>query len=67
MTPVKQLSEGKQKMKIFKVEAQGDTLYILARTQEEAKIELSEKIGYIPESLLTWSEVKKLPKGEEFL
>jgi hypothetical protein len=53
--------------KIFKVEAQGDTLYIQAPTQEDAKIELSEKIGYIPECLLTWSEVKKLPKGEQFL
>ncbi len=53
--------------KIFKVEAQGDTLYIQAPTQEDAHIQLSEKIGYIPESLLVWSEVKKLPKGEEFL
>jgi hypothetical protein len=54
-------------MKIFKVEAQGDILYIQAPTKEDAHIQLSEKIGYIPESLLTWSEVKKLPKNEEFL
>ena len=53
--------------KIFKVEAQGDTLYIQAPTKEDAHLQLTEKIGSIPERLLTWSEVKKLPKGEEFL
>ena len=52
---------------IFKVEAQGDTLYIKAPTLEDAKLQLTEKIGPIPERLLKWSEVKKLPKGEEFL
>lgn len=52
---------------VFKVEAPGDTLYIQAPTQEDAHIQLSEKIGYIPEYLLTWSEVKELPQDEEFL
>ena len=53
--------------KIFKVEAQGDTLYIQAPTKEDAHLQLTEKIGPIPERLLTWTEVTKLPKGEEFL
>lgn len=57
----------KQKDKIFKVEAQGDTLYIQAPTKADAHLQLTEKIGPIPERLLKWSEVKSLPKGEEFL
>jgi hypothetical protein len=53
--------------KIFKVKAQGDTFYIQAPTKEDAHLQLTEKIGTIPERLLTWTEVTKLPKGEEFL
>ena len=53
--------------RIFKCEAQGDVLYINARTQENARLQLFEKIGPIPDSLLSWSEVAVLPKGEEFL
>lgn len=54
-------------MKIFKVEAQGDTMYIQAPSQLKAQERLEEMCGFIPEELLTWSEVKKLPKGEDFL
>lgn len=54
-------------MKIFKVEACGDVLYIKAPHQSDALRKLEEKMGPIPSSLLKWSEVKKLPKGEEFL
>lgn len=53
--------------KIFRVKAQGDTLYIRAPTLDGAKLRLVEAMGVIPERLLSWSEVKKLPKGEEFL
>ena len=53
--------------KIFKVKAQGDTLYIQAPTKEDAHLQLTEKIGPIPERFLTWTEVEKLPKGEELL
>lgn len=53
--------------KIFKVEAEGDTLYIQAPTKEDAHLQLTEKIGNIPEELLTWSEIKGLPKDEEFI
>jgi hypothetical protein len=54
-------------MKIFKVEAEGDVLYIQAPTKEDAHLQLTEKLGPIPNYLLKWSEVKKLPKGEDFL
>ena len=55
-------------MKIFKVEAQGDVLYIQAASQENARIHLFEAMmGPIPDSLLQWSEVDVLPDGEEFL
>jgi len=57
----------KETMKIFKVEAQGDTLYIRANHQSDALRQLEEFSGPIPSHLLTWSEVKKLPEGEEIL
>ena len=57
----------RETMKIFKVEAQGDTLYIRANHQSDAFRQLEEFSGPIPSELLTWSEVKKLPKNEIFL
>ena len=57
----------KETMKIFKVDAQGDTLYIRANHQSDALRQLEEFCGPVSSSLLTWSEVKKLPKGEELL
>lgn len=57
----------KEALKIFKVEAQGDVLYIQANHQSDALRQLEESMGPIPSSLLTWSEVVKLPEGEEFL
>ncbi len=54
-------------LKIYKVEAEGDTLYIQAVDQAIAKATLTAKIGKMPDSILTWSEVKELPEGEEFL
>lgn len=54
-------------MKIFKIEAEGDVVYIRADDQDSARIRLTAAMGPIPESLLTWTEVKKLPPGEEYL
>jgi hypothetical protein len=54
-------------LKIFKVEAQGDTLYIQAKNKVAASEYLTDTMGEIPESLLTWTEVKSLPEGEELL
>jgi hypothetical protein len=53
--------------KIYKCDAEGDTVYIQARSEQEAKEILFSKMGEIPESLLSWSTVAKLPKDEEFL
>lgn len=57
----------RQVKKIFKVEAEGDVVYIQAMSESQARLRLDEVMGYIPESLLKFTEVKKLPKGEEFL
>ena len=54
-------------MSIFKVEAEGDTLYIEADSQEAAKQRFTDFMGDVPESLLTWSAVEALPDGEELL
>ena len=54
-------------MKIFKAEAQGDTMYIKAKDQADALRQLEEACGPIPSSLLTWSIVAKLPKNQELL
>ena len=51
----------------WKVEAQGDTLYIDAEKLEDAKLQLTEKIGEIPEKLLRWTEVNAKPDDEEWL
>lgn len=51
-------------MKIFKCEAQGDTIYIKAASIDEALSRLIEYMGSgIPEELLTWTEVDKIPDG----
>ena len=55
-------------MKIFKCEAQGDTMYFNAETMDAARIRLIDVIGeQIPEELLTWTEVSEVPDGEEAL
>ena len=57
----------KEQPKIFKCEAQGDTLYIQATHQADALRILEEHVGPIPSSLLTWTIIKTLPKSEELL
>ncbi len=54
--------------KIFKCEAQGDTrMYFKAVTVDDARVRLIEVTGeQIPEELLTWTEVDKVPEGEEY-
>lgn len=54
-------------MKIFKVEAEGDVVYIQAKDESYARQRLTEVMGAIPDSLVKYTVVKKLPKGEEFL
>lgn len=57
----------KNPKQVFKVEAQGDTVYIDAFTRVEAQLILKQYMGDIPESLLTWSGPIPLPDGEEAL
>lgn len=55
-------------MKIFKCEAQGDTMYFNADTIDAARVRLIEVTGdQIPEELLMWTEVDEVPDGEEVL
>lgn len=54
-------------MAIFKIEAEGDVVYVEADSEQLAKEHLFAKIGDIPESLLTVSEVSELPADEELL
>ena len=52
---------------IFKIDAQGDTVYVQAATEPEAIDKLTAMMGPIPARLLTITVVKALPKGEELL
>jgi hypothetical protein len=54
-------------MKIWKIEAAGDTVYLQAEDLNHAKKELKGKIGDIPSSMLTFTAVDALPEGEELL
>jgi 2-methylisocitrate lyase-like PEP mutase family enzyme len=55
------------KKHIFRVEAEGDTVYIEAEDKKAAIARLTEVMGPIPASMLKWGTVDKLPKGEELL
>jgi hypothetical protein len=56
-------------MKFFKIEAQGDKVFIKAQDEAAAKEVLTENIGPIPSSLLTVTEITEgdLPDGDEWL
>ena len=53
--------------KIFKIDAEGDTVYVNADNEKDAKARLHKIVGPMPDDLLTITEVEKLPEGEEFL
>jgi len=61
------MSKSPKARKIFRCTAQGDVIYIHATSLEDALDRLLEVMGYIPPQMLSWAEVKKLPKGEVFL
>ena len=52
---------------IYKIESQGDAVYVKAESEEIAKQVLYNAFGKIPAKLLTISVVDKVPKGEELL
>ena len=51
----------------WKCEAQGDTVYIEAESADEAFKQLCAKIGDMARSLVTITEIDRLPDGEEYL
>ena len=54
-------------MKIFRVEAMGDVMYIQAKDILDAKKQLKLSCGDIPDRMLEWNEVDSKPDDEEFL
>lgn len=54
-------------MAIFKIEAEGDTVYVDAESRYAAREYLFQKTGEIPDDLLTFTEVDAIPEGEELL
>lgn len=51
-------------MPLFKVTAQGDNVYFDAPDMNKAKLQFERDFGKVPEAMLQWSSIKKLPKGE---
>jgi hypothetical protein len=54
-------------MKIFKFEAEGDSVYVEAEDIQKAHDRFEKFMGIMPDSMLTVTEVPELPEGEEFL
>ena len=52
-------------MLTWKVEAEGDTVYVQAENIEQAKARFEKSFGGIPEDLVKWTQIDALPKGEE--
>lgn len=51
--------------RIFKVEAEGDRVFIRAADLDDARRQLRQKFEPLPEYLMHWTEVAELPEGEE--
>jgi len=54
-------------MKLFKVEAENDTVYFKAKSLEHAKEKFENICGDVPDSIVHWQEINELPEGEEAL
>jgi hypothetical protein len=52
---------------IWKVEAQGDVVYVKGETIDEAELKFRDAFGEIPRKLVKWTEVSELPDGESFI
>ena len=50
---------------IWKVEAQGDTIYFKEETLKDAERKFKDFFGEVPKKLVTWTEVDELPDGIE--
>lgn len=54
---------------VYKIEAEGDTLYYAAATEDEAYTRISMLVGRIPRSMLTFTKMarEQVPNSEEVL
>lgn len=54
---------------VYKIEAQGDTMYYAASTEDEAYSKLTRFIGDIPRKMLKFTKMTldEVPEGEEAL
>ena len=50
---------------IWKVEAEGDYVYVEAETIDQAEAKFERSFGKVPRHLVTWTECDSLPEGEE--
>ncbi len=59
------MSDGR---KVFKIEAEGDEIYVRAANESAAKMVMTMHFGGIPDELLTLTEIlSALPPGTEVL
>ena len=49
----------------WKVEAEGDEVYVEARTIDEAERKFENAFGVIPKKLVKWTLIEELPEGQE--
>jgi len=54
-------------MQIYKIEAEGDTVYVQGETIGAAERKFENAFGFIPKKLVTWTKVDELPADEEFV
>lgn len=52
---------------IWKVEAEGDVVYVKGKTVDEAERKFENAFGSIPAALVKWTKVDELPEGESFI
>lgn len=53
-------------MKTFQCNAMGDSMCFAAETLDDAKDQLLALCGPIPEIMVKWKELPRLPDGEEY-
>lgn len=52
---------------IWRIEAEGDTVFVRGETIDQAERKFENAFGFIPKKLVTWTKVDVLPDGEEFI
>lgn len=52
-------------MLTWKVEAEGDTVYVQDDTLDQAEVKFENAFGVIPKKLVKWTLIDELPEGQE--